>query len=32
MVNEVYYRYGFDKGLGIIFDDDSNIKSVGFHN
>jgi hypothetical protein len=32
MVDQAYYRYGFDKGLGIIFDDEYNIKFVGFNN
>lgn len=32
LINNIYYRYGYDQGLAIIFDDSHKIVSVGVHN
>lgn len=32
LINNVYYRFGYDQGLAIIFDDSHKIVSVGVHN
>lgn len=31
LINELYYRYGFDEGIAIIFDDEYKIMSAGLH-
>ena len=31
LLNNIYYRYGCDQGLAILFDDDYRIVSVGVH-
>lgn len=32
LINNSYYRYGYDTGLAIIFNDTYRILSVGSHN
>lgn len=32
LLNNMYYRFGFDEGLAIIFDDSYRLYSVGVHN
>ncbi len=32
LIKNMYYRFGFDQGLAIIFDDEYRISSVGVHN
>ena len=31
LLNNKYFRFGFDEGLAIIFDQDLNRRSVGYH-
>lgn len=31
LLNQTYYRYGFDDGIAIVFDDEYNIVSAGLH-
>lgn len=30
-MNQSFYRYGFDEGIAIIFDDEYRIISIGVH-
>jgi hypothetical protein len=32
LINNCYYRYGYDQGLAVIFDDEYKRISVGVHN
>jgi len=31
LINNKYYRFGYDKGLAIMFDDQYKIISMGYH-
>ena len=31
LLNDVYYRFGFDEGLAAIFDDSFRLKTIGVH-
>ena len=31
LVNESFYRYGFDEGIAIVFDDEYRVVSAGLH-
>ena len=31
LLNQTYFRYGFDEGIAIVFDDEYNILSMGLH-
>ena len=32
LINNSYYRYGYDFGLAVIFDDEFRLLSAGIHN
>lgn len=31
LLNQMYFRYGYDEGIAIVFDDEYKILSMGLH-
>lgn len=31
LINNQYYRFGFDRGLALMFDDEYRVLSMGYH-